>query len=138
MLTRREHAAAELAGKLRERGFAADEVDAEIERLAAAGLQSDERFAESYVNSRLERGDGPLRLRAGLRERGIDDILIERMLEPLSDGWEQRAREVATRRFGAGAPADWKERAKRARFLQGRGFPADIVRRVTDFDGPGD
>lgn len=123
-----------MAGKLRDRGFELDEVEAEIERLAAAGLQSDARFAESWMTARLGRGDGPLRLRAGLRERGVDDALVEMALEPYAESWDQRARDAAAKRFGSRPPADWNERAKRARFLQGRGFPADIVRRVTDFD----
>lgn len=87
------------------------------------------------MNARLDRGDGPLRLRAGLRERGVDDTTIERLLEPHADEWEQRARDASIKRFGSRSPTDWNERARRARFLQYRGFPADIVRRVTDFDG---
>jgi len=86
------------------------------------------------VTARLDRGDGPLRLRAGLRERGIEDATIEALLEPYADEWEQRARDASSKRFGPAPPTEWKERARRARFLQGRGFPADIVRRVTDFD----
>lgn len=135
LLTRREHSAAELAAKLRERGHEPTGIHAEIERLAAAGLQSDQRFAESYVSTRLERGDGPLKLRAALRERGIDGELIEAVLAPLEDEWTECALRAAERRFGTRPPGSWAERAKRARFLQGRGFPADIVRRVTDFDG---
>ncbi len=83
----------------------------------------------------MERGDGPLRLRAALRERGIDAELVEAVLAPLEDEWTERARRAAERRFGTRPPGSWTERAKRARFLQGRGFPADIVRRMTDFDG---
>lgn len=82
----------------------------------------------------MGRGDGPVRLRAALRERGVDDALIEEALAPHADEWTERARALAARRFGSAPPGSWNERAKRARFLQGRGFPADIVRRVTDFD----
>lgn len=133
-MTRREHAAVELSAKLRDRGYDSAEVEAELERLAAAGLQSDFRFAESYVSARLARGDGPLRLRAALRERGVDSELIETLLQAHAGDWEQRAREAAAKRFGSRPPRDWDERARRARFLQGRGFPADVVRRVTEFE----
>lgn len=115
-----------------------DAIDIEIERLAAAGLQSDQRFAESYVSTRVERGDGPLKLRAALRERGIDADLIDTTLAPLEDEWLDRARQQCERRFGESAADSWPERARRARFLQRRGYPADIVRRVTRFDEGGD
>ena len=111
---------------------------AEIERLAAAGLQSDHRFAESYVSTRVERGDGPLRLRAALQERGVDAALIDAALAPYAEEWSDRARRLAERRVGRDAPGSWPERARRARYLQGRGYPGDIVRRVTDFDEHGD
>ncbi|MEF8833665.1 MAG: RecX family transcriptional regulator [Halofilum sp. (in: g-proteobacteria)] len=63
LLARREHAAAELAAKLEQRGYARAAIDAEIEQLAAEGLQSDERFAMLFVEQRVARGDGPLKLR---------------------------------------------------------------------------
>ena len=41
----------------------------------------------------------------------------------------ERAREVWTRKFGT-PPADAREWARQARFLQGRGFPTDVIRRL--------
>jgi len=35
---------------------------------------------------------------------------------------------VRARRFGAEVPADWREKARQARFLQYRGFSADHIR----------
>jgi recombination protein RecA len=45
-------------------------------------------------------------------------------------------RQVRTRRFGADLPAEWKERARQARFLQYRGFSSDHIRSAfgPDFD----
>jgi regulatory protein len=40
-----------------------------------------------------------------------------------------RAREAWKKRFGT-PPANAAERAKQMRFLQGRGFPFDVIRRV--------
>jgi len=56
------------------------------------------------------------------------------MLAPHAEEWTERARQLATRRFGRAAAKSWTERARRARYLQGRGYPGDIVRRVTEFD----
>ena len=134
LLARREHAAGELAAKLERRGYGRDAIDAEIERLAAEGLQSDERFANLFVEQRVARGDGPLKLRSSLGERGVDGQIIDAALLPFDEEWTALAREALERRFGVSAPATRAELSKRMRFLQGRGFPAGIVRRVTDYD----
>jgi len=49
----------------------------------------------------------------------------------------ERAREIWRRRFGAPA-ADASERARQIRFLAGRGFEGDVIRRIVrapDDDG---
>lgn len=138
LLARREHAAGELAIKLEKRGFGRPAIDAEIRRLAHEGLQSDERFATLFVEQRVARGDGPLKLRSALGERGVDSGLIDIALTPFEKEWPALAREALERRFGASAPATRAELSKRMRFLQGRGFPAGITRRVTDYDNADD
>jgi len=134
LLTRREHAAGELAAKLTRRGFDPEAVETEIERLAQAGLQSDRRFAELFAEQRAARGQGPLKIRAELATRGVPEAEAERALAAWSEEWPGIARGVAARRFGAGRPADRREWQRRARFLQGRGFPCEMVARVLDRD----
>ncbi len=131
LLARREHAAGELAAKLEQRGYEREAVAAEIERLAAQGLQSDERFAELFVEQRVARGDGPLKLRSALSERGVSGERIDIALAPYADEWPSLARAVVAHRFGTAAPGGRNERARRVRFLQGRGFPASVAARVT-------
>lgn len=134
LLARREHSRRELADKLRSRRDARD-VDPEliervVEELAEAGLQSDERCAEMLVYARAQRGNGPLRIRADLRDAGIASELADPLLEAEEDAWPERLRSLAERRFGAEAPADAREWGRRARFLASRGFPEGMVRDV--------
>lgn len=134
LLARREHAAGELAAKLEKRGYGRAAIEAEIERLAAEGLQSEQRFATLFVEQRVARGDGPLKLRSALGERGVDGGTIDAALAPFEEEWTALARAALERRFGVSAPTTRAELSKRMRFLQGRGFPAGVVRRVTDYD----
>lgn len=134
LLARREHSARELITKLVRRGFDAGEVEAQVQRLAEAGLQSDARFAELYAEQRVRRGDGPLKIRAALSERGIPGELVDDVLEAHEDEWTERARDALAKRFGLTLPASRPERARWARFLRGRGFPAAVVYRVTTND----
>jgi regulatory protein len=126
LLARREHTRAELLRKLAPHGTP-DEIDAVITQLQSVGLQSDTRFAEAFLRSKSGRL-GPARLRQTLRQKGIDAETVSEQLEAadLPDEIDQ-ARAVWARKFGC-APADAKEWAKQARFLQTRGFSSSVIR----------
>jgi len=134
LLASREHSRLQLQRKLGERGFDADEVEVVLSQLAAEGLQSDERFAEAFVRSRIDRGHGPIRIAAELREHGVDEALISEYLDFADPLWQQRLEEVRSRRFGGTLPDDYQTRAKQARFLQYRGFTSDQIRRMLNQD----
>lgn len=135
LLARREHSRAELTAKLAQRGFDEQQIESEIAHLAAAGLQDDARFADLFAEQRAARGDGPRKIEAALRERGIPAETIASALEPLREGWRQRAREALRKHFGETAVRDRKERARRARFLQNRGFPGGLAAEVIEESG---
>ncbi len=129
-LARREHSRQELAHKLTTRGAPASLVEEVIDELAGENLQSDRRFAEQYARSRAQRGHGPLKIRAELRERGIDDHLVADAFaeaESLTD-WFELATEARWKRFGQHPPETAAERAKQTRFLQQRGFSHEQIR----------
>lgn len=126
-LARREHGEQELQRKLTNKGFDADVVNEALKRLVAEGLQSDSRFTESFVHSRFQRGSGPQKIRAELRERGIEDSLIADCIEAYDTQWRQLVRQVREKKFGAALPADFKQRSRQMRFLQQRGFTPDQI-----------
>jgi regulatory protein len=131
LLARREHAARELSAKLHSRGFSPQVVDAVLERLVAERLQSDERFAEVYLRQRSDKGYGPERIRAELRERGIDDLLISATFRQAEeDGgidWYVLAESAYAKKYDRRPIEDIKERAKRHRFMQYRGFTHEQI-----------
>jgi len=128
LLARREHSAHELKQKLAKLGLGAEVLSDAIEALRDEGLQSDRRFAGSFVRERMLRGQGPQRIQQELRQRGVSPELIEAALDEEGGCWRQRAQEVLRKKYGATPPADAKARMKRQQFLVYRGFPADIVR----------
>ena len=129
MLAAREHARAELRRKLLAQGYSTEYVDEVLDQLASQNLQSDERFAEHYVAQRVRQGYGPLRIAAELRERGIAEHLIADWVVTNDPEWRQRMEAVVSRRFGELAARDRRELSKRARFLEYRGFSADLIGR---------
>ncbi|HPR06131.1 MAG TPA: recombination regulator RecX [Denitromonas sp.] len=128
LLSQREHSRAELTRKLAPHGTP-EEIVALLERLEDVDLQSDARFAESYVRSRQARY-GSRRIALDLKQRGVSDDLIAAALDEGSEGDDQaRARDVWAKKFGT-PPVDAREWARQARFLQGRGFGADVIHRI--------
>lgn len=122
LLSRREHTCQELRQKLQHKGFNAALAEQVTEDLRREGLVSDERFAESYLRSRIDKGYGPVRIRHELRQRGAsDDIIAATVVEDDPD-WLERARRVREKRFGKKLPVDIKDKMKQQRFLQYRGF----------------
>jgi len=126
-LARREHSEQELVRKLTRRGFDAEMVEAAVTDLKTDGLLSNTRFAAAFVNSRFQRGSGPQKIAAELRERGIDADLISVSIESYDDQWRQRVREVREKKFGAVLPGDFRERSRQMRFLQQRGFTVEQI-----------
>ncbi len=130
LLARREHSRAELHRKLTVKGFDAELAEQVVSKLQADNLQSDERFTQQYVRYRAEKGYGPLRIRQELKERGIHSSLIEEHVICDDPAWSERLTQVKNRRFGAGYPADIRERARQQRFLNYRGFSPEQIRRL--------
>jgi regulatory protein len=127
LLVRREHSAHELRQKLKDRRCPAAVAEAVIAALRHEGALSDRRFVETYVQGRFERGFGPLRIGAELRERGIDQPLIDATLAHHAPAWPGSARRQRHKRFGAGLPAEFGDRVRQMRFLQQRGFSAEQI-----------
>jgi regulatory protein len=108
----------------------AAEVDALLDWLEAHGYLSDARFVESRLHARTAR-HGTLRIRQELSRHGLE--LDAEQVAALRGTEFERAKAVWERKFGAVA-ADARSRAAQARFLSGRGFSGEVVRRIVGGD----
>jgi SOS response regulatory protein OraA/RecX len=98
-----------------------------LDWLQANRYLSEERFVESRVHARAGRF-GNLRIRQELAQHGV--ALDTEAAQQLRDTELERCRAVWVRKFGGEPPADAAARARQMRFLAGRGFSADVIRRV--------
>jgi regulatory protein len=128
LLASREHSRLELGRKLGARGYSEAAIRPVIDALSRRGLLSEERLAEAYVAERLRKGFGPLRVRQELHQKGLSDELIDPHLSLGDDQWRDRLAAVHNKKYGCTLASDPKERARRARFLEYRGFPAELIR----------
>lgn len=134
-LARREHSRSELHDKLLKKGCAEALAEETVKRLEQERLVSDDRFMESLIQARRNRGYGPLRIQKELQDKGVTAEAIERWLDVSGREWLEDIRRVQRKKFGARLPKSYPERARQARFLQYRGFTYDQIQKVLNLHG---
>lgn len=158
ILSAREYSEKELRQRLKRYSNDDAAIDAVVTRLQRENWQSDERFVETFVQSKEQRW-GNQKILQALSQHDLDSEQLSDLKEGLSDSEYQRAREVWIKRFGAkygvglydsdaldddesleeAEQQDFqeqaKEKAKQLRFLASRGFSADVVYRVVNSRG---
>ena len=111
----------------------ADDVDLEpiLDQLEKANYLSNERYAESFVRSRILKGQGEIKIRSQLLQRGVTLSMADQAISEAEVNWLDLAEKQRIKRFGEGYPDVLKDRLKQIRFLTMRGFPSHIVREIT-------
>ena len=128
-LAMREHSRKEIYNKLRKKEFS-ENVDlyALLDKLEAKDYLNEQRFTESFIRYRAQRGQGLNKITNDLRQRGINSSLLNLALDTAEINWYQLASEQRIKKFGEKIPHDFKEKAKQMRFLSRRGFDSEIIR----------
>jgi regulatory protein len=98
-----------------------------IDDLIEKEYLSDERFTEVYIRSRCLRGFGPVKIKAELKNKGVSNHLIQDYLDPGAAIWFDNAKSEYLKKYAGGPIGDYSSWAKRARFLQSRGFNMDQI-----------
>jgi len=127
-LAMREHSRQELFNKLQKKEFSVDvDINVLLNELENDNYLCDVRFAEGFIRYRSTRGQGPVKISNELRLRGVNNDLINHTIENAEVDWFHIAQEQLRKKYGESISSDFKEKAKRMRFLNNRGFSSDIV-----------
>ena len=129
MLTIREHSQQELLEKIKKRGLTTKDPLKVIRELEEQGFQSDERFASDYARSKVKSGCGPVRIKRGLLEKGVEKKVVLGSLKETGIDWFECARKTYKKKFDSEI-TDVKDYARRVRFLVYRGFETEHVKAV--------
>jgi regulatory protein len=131
-LSYRPRSQAEMEDYLRRGGAPEAQVEAVAERLVGAGLLDDEAFAHYWVENREQfRPRGLRALRYELRQKGIDDEIIDQTLASL-DSSESAYRSVdkkARQWSHLGQQAFYR---KTVEYLARRGFEYEVARETAE------
>jgi regulatory protein len=132
-LARRDHASEDLRRKLLEKGYDVAVVAPLLDALRAEKLLDDRRYMENFVAYHAARGQGPVRVRAELRRRGLEGVLVEECLDAFPD-WISQLRRAQQKKFGAKPADSFADKQRQTRFLSYRGFTSAQIRTALGFD----
>ncbi len=134
LLSRREHSIKELINKLKLREFQYDEIVPVVNYLIDEDYLSEERFADCAFRHRVNKGYGLRYIQNELKQKGIDDTLIKAVHKNYQIDWYLQAELAYNKRFSGSVVKDQKDKAKRIRFLQYRGFSIEEIMTVIHSD----
>lgn len=123
LLGRREYSIVELGNRIRQKWPEAEDVGELVGQLAGENLVSDERYAEAFTRSRVQRHQGPLKIRAAMRGKGVPDPIIAMAMESEADNWLELARNWLQKQHPG--QLSFKDKQKYYRRLVNRGFTHD-------------
>jgi len=133
LLSAREHSRVELERKLAQYEEEPGTLAKALDELQAKGFINEQRVVESVLNRRSAKL-GAARIRQELQGKGLAPEAVLDAVAQLRATEVERAREVWRRKFGE-PPTDAAERGKQMRFLAGRGFGGDAIRKVVSGGG---
>jgi len=128
LLARREYSRFELQTRLSSDSANSEELESLLDDFEGKGWLSEQRFVDAVVRTRRPRF-GSVKVLHELKAKGVSEDGIARAREALAESEVSAARTVWRKKFSE-KPVSMSERAKQARFLAGRGFSADVVRKV--------
>ena len=138
LLARREHSAKELMQKLMLREFEPTDISPVVDYLILKNYLSDERFAESSLRHRANKGFGWRYIKGQLTQKGVCSTIIQNLHKSHEIDWYLQAELAYNKRFGDSIIKDQKDKAKKIRFLQYRGFSHEEIMAVIETIGSND
>jgi regulatory protein len=127
-LSMREHSKQELADKLLKKNYEKTLVMQCIEEFSEKDLQSDYRYAESFVRSKFNDHKGENFIRSSLRNKGISSLLIDKiMLDYDQEDWLQKAILALEKKVFKSNLDKSVQIKKQNAFLNSRGFTFKVI-----------
>ena len=124
----REHSKLELLDKLLKKNYERTLVIQCLEEFSEKDLQSDYRYAESFVRSKFNDHKGENFIRSSLRNKGIGSLLIDRiMLDYDQEDWLQKAILALEKKVFKSNLDKSVQIKKQNAFLNSRGFTFKVI-----------
>lgn len=124
-----EQCAGDIRSKILKQGFSAEEAEKMISYLIANKYIDDSRYARAYAVDKVRfSGWGRMKVRMGLRAKGLTDSIISQALEYIPEkDYAEALEKVLMAKAKSLDLKDVKERQKLYRHLASRGFESQLI-----------
>ena len=136
LLLHKDRTERELIDKLKGAGFSDEAVSFALEYVRSYGYIDDLRYATAYTDYHRT-SKSKREIRRKLKEKGISDNILSEvfsdyMTEDGRDPEEIAIRALVEKRLRGKDASDltYEEKQKQMRYLAGKGYPTDLIRRV--------
>lgn len=130
-LSMREHSKSELAEKLLKKNYQSELIIRCIDEFTEKGLQSDYRYAESYIRSKFNDHKGENFIKLSLKNKGISTDLINEIMQGYDDqAWLKQAISALEKKAYKDDLNESEQKKKQNAFLNSRGFSFKIIEKA--------
>ncbi len=126
-LSRREFSGKELTEKLLQQGHAPELINDLLAALKAKDYQSDSRYCEMFVRTRMRQYYGPIKIAYELKQKGLSSHLINNELSKHDDDWLQLIAELIDKKQRSSKPIATDKLIK---FLLTKGFDYSLIKQA--------
>ena len=131
-LSIREHSKLELQNKLSQKGHDLNDIRDCIDEFSSKNIQSDIRFTEEFIRSKLKKNKGPRLISSELVSRGITDSIINKKISEISYQEWCKVALLALKKKLNGSSVSIEDKDKIYSFLISRGFEHKMIKYVID------
>jgi regulatory protein len=110
---------------LRRKQYSPEEIASTIAFLKEKSFLNDSGYAEAFIQSRIQRLDGPFKIKQMLFQKGIDSSTADSLLN------QHYPEELQLENAKAALQKRSGDRMKQMRFLASRGFPQYVILHAT-------
>ena len=122
LLAGRDYSRHQIKQKLEAKGFEGSEIETVLDACEQSGYIDDKRFAQSLLRSHIYKGHGPIRIKQAMKLKGLNADLVTQTINESDCDWFELAKQKAQKKYADKPVVDYKDKAKRIRFLMGQGF----------------
>lgn len=128
LLGRQEYSRRELTKKLQQKEATPEFIEALLDWCEEHNFINEQRYVEGFLRRHIAKKHGLKRIQSEAMAKGIDRALLSTIVETMEIDWFQLAQEAYLKKYSnAQNDFDYKEKAKRTRYLMYRGFSYEQI-----------
>jgi regulatory protein len=137
LLSLRDRSTAEISSFLEKNKVDPELIDQINQKISQFNLLNDDGFAQSYLNSLINKHKGPRFIKSKLAQKGIPESTSETLIKAIPQSrWRQAAKEIiAKKKIPKRFKSTYHHQQYLKQYLYTQGFQANLIQNIFDEEG---